>query len=248
MKPKIAVFDFASCEGCELQIVNLEENLLELLGEVDVVSFREAMKEHGDNYDIAFVEGSCTRKSDEARLKGIRKRAKIVVALGACATIGGINCLKNFQPMYKVKEIVYGKNAHMYETYPARPISAVIPVDFCIHGCPINRDELVSITKALLLGKKPEIPNYPICVECKRKGNQCVFEKGMFCLGPVARAGCGAICPSHGHACEGCRGYVDNPNRDSEMEVLEKYGLTVQDALKRLGMFLGYWEAPRYEQ
>lgn len=245
MKPKIGVFDFASCEGCELQIVNLEEDLLELLGEVDVVTFREAMKEHSDDYDIAFIEGTCTRKSDEARLKGIRKNAKIVVALGACATIGGINCLKNFQPMYKVKEIVYGDDAHMYETYPARPINAVINVDYYIHGCPINRDELLSVTKALLLGKTPEIPNHPVCVECKLKGNQCVFEKGMFCLGPVTRAGCGAICPSHGHACEGCRGYVDDPNRDSEMEVLEKYGLTVDDALKRLGMFLGYWEAPR---
>ncbi|NOZ20178.1 MAG: NADH:ubiquinone oxidoreductase [Planctomycetes bacterium] len=248
MKPKIAVFDFASCEGCELQIVNLEEGLLDLLGEVEVVSFREAMKEHSDNYDIAFVEGSCTRESDEARLKGIRKCAKIVVALGACATIGGINCLKNFQPMYKVKEIVYGDDAHRIETYPARPINAVIEVDHTIHGCPIHRDEFLSVTKALLLGKKPDIPNYPVCVECKLKGNQCVFEKGMFCLGPVTRAGCGAICPSHGHECEGCRGYVDNPNRDSEMEVLEKYGLTVEDALKRLGMFLGYWEAPRYEQ
>ena len=105
----------------------------------------------------------------------------------------------------------------------------------------------LSVTKALLLGKKPEIPNYPVCVECKLKENQCVFELGMFCLGPVTRAGCGALCPTNRHGCEGCRGYVDNPNRDSEMEVLEKHGLTVEDAMKRLGIFLGHWEAPRNE-
>jgi coenzyme F420-reducing hydrogenase gamma subunit len=242
MKPRIGVFDFASCEGCELQIVNLEEDVVGLVSAVDVVSFREAMKEHSDEYDIALVEGSITRQSDEARLKKIRENAKIVIALGACATIGGINALKNLHNLDEVKRIVYGDKADWFETYPTRPIDAVVPVDYYVHGCPIDRGELLSVLKALLLGKEPEIPNYPVCVECKLAENQCVFEKGMFCLGPVTRAGCKARCPSHGNACVGCRGLVDNPNKESEREVLEKYGLTVNDILAKFTLFGTYQE------
>ncbi|MEJ2113683.1 MAG: hypothetical protein P8X62_08355 [Flavobacteriaceae bacterium] len=163
MKPKIAFFDFAGCEGDQLQIANLEEEILDLLGQVEVVSFREVMKEHSDDYDIAFVEGSCTRQKDEERLKQIRENAKIVVAIGSCATIGGINSLKNYQDMEAVKRTVYGKNADLFETYPARPIDAVIPVDAYVHGCPIDKKEFLHVVKSLLLGKKPEIPNYPVC-------------------------------------------------------------------------------------
>jgi len=242
MKPKVGVFDFASCEGCELQIVNLEEDVVGLVSAVDVVSFREAMKEHSDDYDIAIVEGSITRESDEARLKGIRENAKILIAIGACATIGGINALKNAHDLDEVKKIVYGDKADWFETYPARPIDAVVKVDYKVHGCPIDRGELVSVVKALLLGKEPEIPNYPVCVECKLAENQCVFENGMFCLGPVARAGCSARCPSYGSACEACRGLVDNPNKEAHKEVLEKFGLTVDDVMAKFTLFGTYQE------
>jgi coenzyme F420-reducing hydrogenase gamma subunit len=129
MKPKVAFFDFAGCEGDQLQVANLEEELLDLLGQVDVVTFREVMKEQSDDYDIAFVEGSCTRLQDEDRLKKIRKNAKYVVAIGSCATIGGINSLKNYQDMDEVRRIVYGDKARLFDTYAARPIDAVIPVD-----------------------------------------------------------------------------------------------------------------------
>jgi len=242
MKPKVGIFDFASCEGCELQIVNLEEDVVGLVSAVDVVSFREAMKEHSDDYDIAIVEGSITRESDEARLKNIRENAKIVVALGACACIGGINALKNAHDLDEVKRIVYGDKADWFETYPARPIDAVVKVDYYVRGCPIDRDEFLSVVKSLLLGKEPEIPNYPLCVECKLAENQCVFEKGMFCLGPVTRAGCGARCPSFGSACVGCRGLVDNPNKEAQKEVLEKFGLTVDDVLAKFTLFGTYQE------
>jgi len=140
-KPKIAVFDFAGCEGDELQIVNLEEILLDVLGHVDVVNFREAMTEQSDDYDIAFIEGSCTRPSDEERLKEIRKNAKLVVAIGACATIGGINALKNHKPQEEVRRTVYGDQWELFDTYAARPIDAVIQVDAKVHGCPIDRTE-----------------------------------------------------------------------------------------------------------
>ena len=241
MKPKVAFFDFAGCEGDQLQIANLEEEILDLLGQVEVVSFREVMKEHSDNYDIAFVEGSCTRLQDEDRLKQIRKNASIVVAIGACATIGGINSLKNYQDMDVVKKTVYGENAHLFDTYLARPIDAVIPIDAYVHGCPITKDEFLHVVKSLLLGKKPEIPNYPVCVECKKNENVCAFERGEFCVGPVTRAGCNSCCVNEGTKCWGCRGLVDNPNENSQKEVLVEYGLSVDDAIDKFKLYFG-WE------
>ncbi len=245
MKPKIAFFDFSCCEGCQLQVVNLEAEMLDVIGAVDIVQFREAMTEKGEDYAIAFVEGSITREKDIPRLKKIREQAAIVVALGACATIGGVNCLKNFQPSDEVRKYVYGDKAGWYETFAARPIDAVIPVDYYIHGCPMHKAEFVRVVKALLLGKKPEIPTYPVCVECKRAGNVCVFELGMTCLGPVTRAGCGAWCPSYRDNCVGCRGLIPDPNANAEKGVLQKYGLTVEQAVGQFRLFLGYSEVAK---
>ena len=239
-KPRVAFFDFACCEGCQLQVYNLEEDLLKVLDAVEVVSWREAMKGHSDDYDIAFVEGSILRPSDELRLRQIRRNAKILVALGACATIGGINNIKNFQEQEEVRKFVYGNKALDYETYPARPLKAVVPVDFEIHGCPITRKEFTTVLKALLLGKKPEIPNYPVCVECKMAENICVFEKGKTCMGPVTRAGCEACCVAEGSICWGCRGLVDDPNIYSQVEVLAKYGLSVEDILRKFQLYADF--------
>ena len=244
-KPRIAFFDFASCEGCQLQVINLEEDLLQVVGAVEVVSFREAMKGHSDDYDIAFVEGSITRKSDEERLNGIRRCAKVLVALGSCAALGGINCLKNYHDQEYVRKLVYGDKALLYETYPARPLKAVVPVDFEIPGCPINRNEFAMVVKAFLLGKKPEIPNFPVCVECKMAENICVFEKGMTCMGPVTRAGCGACCVTEGSFCWGCRGLVDDPNADSQREVLATHGLSVRDVLGKFRLYTGFSEVAK---
>jgi coenzyme F420-reducing hydrogenase gamma subunit len=238
-KPRVAVFDFACCEGCQLQIVNLEEELLDLLGVADVVEWREAMSEQSHEYDIAIVEGSITRKEDEERLDIIRSRAKILIALGACATIGGINKLKNNFEMEDVKKCVYGKDAdkpHL-NTYPTKAAHEVVKVDYKVHGCPIDRDEFTYVLRSLLLGKKPEIPEYPVCVECKAKGNQCLWEKGQVCLGPIIRAGCGARCPSAGFRCFGCRGYIDNPNVDAAKEVMDKYNLTVEELKSKMVLF-----------
>jgi len=244
-KPRVAFFDFASCEVCQLQVINLEEDLLQVVGAVEVVSFREAMKGHSDDYDIAFVEGSITRDSDEERLNGIRRSAKVLVALGSCAALGGINCLKNFHDQEYVKKLVYGDKALLYETYPARPLKAVVPVDFEIPGCPINRNEFAMVVKAFLLGKKPEIPNFPVCVECKMAENICVFEKGMTCMGPVTRAGCGACCVTEGSVCWGCRGLVDDPNADSQRDVLATHGLSVQDVLGKFRLYTGFSEVAK---
>ncbi len=238
-KPRVAIFDFACCEGCQLQIVNLEEEILELLGSSDVIEWREAMSEQSREYDIAIVEGSITRPEDEERLWVIRSRTKVLIALGACATIGGINKLKNNFDLQDVKKCVYGKNANMphLDTTMTRAIDEVVKVDYKIHGCPIDRKEFTYILRSLLMGKTPEIPEWPVCVECKSKGNPCLWEYGQVCLGPIIRAGCGARCPSSGFRCFGCRGYIDNPNVDAAKDVIEKYGLNVEALKSKMVLF-----------
>jgi sulfhydrogenase subunit delta len=244
MKPKIAFFDFTSCEGCQLDSLNLDPtDLLDLLAAVDIVNFREVKTIRQNDYDIAFIEGSISRESEIPRLKSIREQAKILVALGACACIGGINCLKNHLPMDEALRIVYGDSAKYYDTIPARPINTVVPVDYYVRGCPPQPEELYKITKALLVGRKPEIPNYPVCVGCKIAGNICVFERGMTCLGPVTHAGCNAICVTAGRHCWGCRGLVDEPNTDSEKEILKKYGLTVDQVVEKFKIYTSFSEA-----
>lgn len=248
-KPKIAIFDFACCEGCQLQIVNLEEEILDLLGGADVVEWREAMSEKSDEYDIAIIEGSITRLEDEERLKLIRSRAKVLIALGACATMGGINKLKNNFDLDDVKKCVYGKAAHKphLHTGLTKGVDEVVDVDFYVHGCPIDRKEFTYIVRSLLMGKTPEIPDYPVCVECKAQGNPCLWESGQVCLGPIIRAGCGARCPSNGFRCFGCRGYVDNPNVEAARDVIEKYGLNVDDLKTKMVLFGSQQEPTIYE-
>jgi len=241
-KPKVAFFDFASCEGCQLTVVDSLQTHLDLLDAVEIVQFREAMTEKGEDYQIAFVEGSCTRESDEERLFKIRDQADLVVALGACAHTGCVNALKNIQPsLDEVREYVYGDKAEWYDTYPARPISAVIDVDAVIPGCPIDREEFVKVVKNVLLGKKPGIPDHPVCVECKLKENVCLLLEGKPCLGPITRAGCDAICPTYGDGCEGCRGLIPEPNENAMKDVLDEAGLTVKEIMSRMTMFNAYY-------
>ena len=240
-KPKVAFFDFACCEGCQLQVANLEEDIIKLLDLVDLVEFREVMTgSTSETYDIAFIEGSITRKSDEERLKDIRERSTLLVAYGQCAVNGGINRLKNvWHSMDDVKKCVYGDDSNMphLDTYPTKGVDEVVKVDLYIPGCPINRDEFLRMVKELSLGIMPRLPNYPVCVECKLKENICLFDKGVICLGPLARAGCGAICPSNGSPCEACRGTVDNPNKNAMHEILEKYNFTVEEIKRTINLF-----------
>jgi sulfhydrogenase subunit delta len=239
-KPKVAFFDFASCEGCQLTVVDALQTYPELLGAVEIVNFREASSRREDDFLIAFIEGSITREEDEPRLKKIREQAAILVALGACAHTGCVNALKNLQPLDDVRKYVYGDKAEWYPTYAARPISAVVQVDAVIPGCPIDRDEFVKVVKAMLVGKKPPVPDYPVCVECKLKGNVCMYHIGKTCIGPVTRAGCGAICPTYGDGCEGCRGFIPNPNENAMKDVLDEAGLTVEEIMAQMTMFNAY--------
>lgn len=239
-RPKVAFFEFTSCEGCQLTVIDSLQTHPELLDAVEIVRFREAMSEKGDDYQVAFIEGSCTRPSDEAPLKAIREKAQIVVALGTCAHLGGVNAIRNRFPLDDVRRYVYGDQAEWYETYPARPLEAVIPVDAVLPGCPIDRNEFVRAVKALLQGRLPAIPDYPVCVECKLKENVCIYQRGGTCLGPITRAGCDAICPTYGDGCEGCRGLIPHPNLDSLKTVLAEYGLSPDQIEAKMTLFLTY--------
>ena len=238
-KPKVAFFDFASCEGCQIELTNYGDNaFLELLNHIDIVEFREAMSEKSDAIDIAFIEGRCTRDQDLARLKSIRKRASFVIAYGACAVTGGINALKNHQKFFK--EYVYRDSADMphLRSDKARPISDAIPVDFEVPGCPMDKYELLQIVSHLLHGKQPVIPNYPVCVECKRNETVCRWDCQDYCLGVLAKAGCSAKCPGDGIPCDACRGFIDSPNEASLKRILiEKAGFSAKRAENQTRMF-----------
>ncbi len=247
-RPRVAIFDFTCCEGCQLQIVNLEEELLDLIDVVEVVEWREALTESSREYDIALIEGSISRPEDEKRLEIIRTRAKTLIAFGACATIGGVNKLKNNFEINEVKKCVYGKDANMpiLETEPVKAVDEVVKVDYKIHGCPIDKNEFTYILRSLLMGKKPEIPEWPVCVECKAKGNPCLWDYGQVCMGPVIRAGCGARCPSSGFRCFSCRGYIDNPNVYAAKDVIARHGSSIEMLKKKMTLF-GTGQGPTNE-
>ena len=238
-RPKVAFFDFTCCEGCQLQVADLEEQIIGLAGIIDIVEFREVLTGTAPAYDIALIEGSITRPEDEARVKEIRGRSKILVSFGACACTGGVNKLKNLRDLTTVRREVYGDkwNLPHLDTYATKAVHEVVKVDAFIPGCPIDRNEFLSIVKALAMGLEPKLPDYPVCVECKKKDNVCLFDIGMVCMGPVVRAGCDAICPTSKSPCEGCRGLIPDPNANSMKEVLAKNGLTPGDLFRMFTMY-----------
>ncbi len=239
-KPKVAFFDFTSCEGCQLNKLNLENHILDVLEHIDIVEFREAMDDKADEYDIAFIEGSLSTPSCINRIHDIRRRTKVLVALGSCASIAGVNAMKNNFPIEQVRETVYKEEKYRFPTLPAMPVSAVVKVDYEIHGCPMTIEEFIKVIKALVMGKEPQKPDQAVCVECKLNENECVFDKGMICLGPVTRGGCNAICPSFGQFCTGCRGLVPNVNTNGMIDILRSHGLTMDEAVKRMQLFNSY--------
>jgi sulfhydrogenase subunit delta len=208
MKPRIAIFSLTSCEGCSLSILELEDELLDLLGAVEIVNFREGMTERSWDIDVGFVDGAVSTPEDEREVTRYRECCKTLVAIGACACLGGVNTLKNHQEMESYRSYVYGERARWFPTTDARPISAVVKVDYELPGCPMNNREFLRLVKCLLAGVPFALPNYAVCVECKKAGNLCLYERGQMCLGPITRAGCNAICPHYGSKCEACRGLL----------------------------------------
>ncbi|MCJ7809461.1 MAG: NADH:ubiquinone oxidoreductase [Desulfobulbaceae bacterium] len=221
-KPRIAFFDFACCEGCQLTVLQLEETLLDLLDHVEVVAWREAMSGGSDDYDIAFCEGSIAGPEDMARIHRIRETAETVVSLGTCASIGCHNALRNAWSTKEVLELVYGDQWDQFKAVRVQPVASVISVDYRILGCPASLSEIKTVFKRILTGQPHPLSNDPVCVECKRKDNLCVLEKGLICLGPVTRCGCDAICTTYGDACQGCRGLVDEPHLMAMVRMFER--------------------------
>ena len=239
MKPKVAFFSFTSCEGCQLTVLECEDVLLDLVSQIDIVRFREASSLKRDDYEIAFIEGSVTRQDDLVRVRQIRERAGLVVALGACATSGGVNFMKNFHYLQRTRESVYGPQGEWFDTMQVQPLDAVIKVDHKVYGCPMTRGEFVETVKSLLLGRTPRIPQYPVCVECKMAENVCLFQRGETCLGPVIRGGCDALCPGLGTGCDGCRGLMPDHNLASLSQVMGEYGMSPEDVSRKLRLFNG---------
>jgi len=236
-KPKVAFFDFTDCEGCQLQFANMGSALLDITKLVDIVNFREIMSEGGQDYQVAFIEGSITTDNDVIRIKKIREKAKIIVALGACATIGGVNGIKNRTPLEIAKQRVYGEKQDTVSTIKAMPVHKVVKVDYFIHGCPVYIPEVLTVIKCILMGKPYVVPNYAMCTECKINENVCRYEKDQECMGPVTRAGCNSWCVNNGNRCYGCRGLVDNPAADSQKDILLKYGLKLEEILKHFTLY-----------
>ncbi len=237
-KPKVAFFDFACCEGCQLQVANFGEALLDILGAVDVVEFREVMSETWDqSYDVSIIEGSITTTHAVEKIKKIRERSRILIAYGSCATLGGVNGMKNNYPLEEIRERVYGDKAHFFETIPTMAVHEVVDVDYFIYGCPIYPPELVAVLKSVLGGTTYAVPDKSVCVECKLNENVCLYEKGVTCLGPVTRAGCNSWCTNNGNICYGCRGLVTNPNKDSMTSVLKKYDIPLEHVMNKMNMY-----------
>ena len=221
VKPKIGLFDLTGCNGCLTVLLNQPE-ILDIAKVTKIVSFRLASEgKIRGRYDVSFVEGYAGDEEEIEVLKKIRENSNILVALGACACTGGIQTIRNFLNLEEVKEYVY-PNSPTIKLVEAKPIDAHVKVDFYIPGCPVNGREVVEAVKAFILGKNPEIPNYPVCVECKIRETECVLIKGTPCLGPVTRGGCGAPCPAVGYICDGCRGPVKEANIASEAEILKQ--------------------------
>src|SRR5579872_335366 len=216
-KPKLAVWKFASCDGCQLSILDCEDELLAVAGAIDIANFPEASRAvvRGP-YDVSLVEGSITTAHDAERIKEVRAQSKTLISIGACATAGGIQALRNFKDVKEFVSAVYAHPEYISTLETSSPISAHVPVDFELHGCPVNKLQLVEVLNAYLNGRRPVTPAYSVCVECKTRGNVCVMvAHGTPCLGPVTHAGCNALCPAYNRGCFGCFGPMESPNTAS---------------------------------
>ena len=237
-RPRMAVFDFTSCEGCELQLANKEETLVPFLEAIEVVSFREVSSAHSDDYEIALIEGAITRDDEVARLKRIRAQAKVLVALGSCACFGGVNRLKNAFDLADANREVYGDMPK--QTLPTRSVGEVVDVDLQISGCPVSKDEVERIVQHLIWDVQYQFPAYPVCLECKQRYTVCMCEKGQLCLGPITMGGCDAPCPAAGQGCWGCRGPAEEPNFDEFFCIAKDRGFDRRVVDERLAFFGGF--------
>lgn len=215
-KPRLAVWKFSSCDGCQLSILDCEDELLTIAGALDICYFVEASREMLPGpYDISMVEGSITTPHERELIREVRNQSKFLMTIGACATAGGIQSLKNFANVKDYINLVYAKPEYIHTLDTATAIADHVKVDFELRGCPINKEQLMEVVAAMLHGRRPNVPTYSVCVECKKRDTPCVLVRGQPCMGPVTQAGCGAICPAHNRGCYGCFGPTEDPNATS---------------------------------
>lgn len=248
-KPKLAVWKFSSCDGCQLSLLDCEDELLAVAGAVEIAYFLEATRvEIKGPYDVSLVEGSITTPHDAARIRKIRKQSKVLITIGACATAGGIQALKNFRDVDGFINAVYAHPEYIDTLKTSTAIQDHVAVDFELRGCPINKYQLLEVLNAFLNGRKAVIPAHSQCVECKMAGTVCVtVAQGRPCLGPVTQAGCGNLCPGHDRGCYGCFGPKEQPNTASLAKRMADLGVGRRDIAQAFRSFTANAEAFRQE-
>lgn len=247
-RPKLAVWKFASCDGCQLSLLDCEDQLLALAEELEIAYFVEASsaKVKGP-YDLSLVEGSVTTPHDAERIKQVRKVSRFLVTIGACATSGGIQALRNFGDVGEWTPLVYANPQYISTLAESTPISAHVKVDLELHGCPIDKGQLVETISAFLGGRRPNLPATSVCFECKARGTPCVLvANGTPCLGPVTRAGCGALCPAFARGCFGCFGPMETPNTEALAARWKELGVDERGLVRAFRTF--YAAAPPFEE
>lgn len=237
--PRLGVWKFASCDGCQLTLLDCEDELLTIAEHVQINTFLEASSSViGGPYDVSIVEGSITTPDDERRIREIRDHSKVLVTVGACATSGGVQALRNFADVAEFASVVYAQPEYIATLATSTPASAHVTVDYQLQGCPIDRRQLLDTLSALLIGRKPALPAKTVCTECKMRGVTCVVvAEGIPCLGPVTHAGCGALCPSYHRGCYGCFGPTATPNSAALIPLLRRDGMSGDDVERVFSTF-----------
>ncbi len=232
--PTLAVWKFSSCDGCQLSVLDCEDELLTLAGEIEIAYFLEATSATvAGPYDVSLVEGSITTPHDAERIQEVRRQSRALITIGACATAGGIQALRNFADVEAFTSIVYASPDYISTLRTSTPISAHVPVDFELNGCPIDKHQLLEVIAAHLHGRRPRVRAHSVCIECKRRGNVCVMvAHGTPCLGPVTHAGCGAVCPAYDRGCYGCFGPMETPNTAALSERVAQLGADELDLVR----------------
>ena len=248
-RPRLAVWKFASCDGCQLSLLDCEDELLAVADQLDIAYFAEASRRMMRGpYDLSLVEGSITTPGDAERILRVRRLSRRLVTIGACATAGGIQALRNFADVGEIAAAVYPSPEYLKTLATSTPISAHVPVDFELRGCPIDKGQLLEFIKAFLIGRKPSIPGHSVCHECKLRGTVCVMvAHGTPCLGPVTQPGCGAICPAYGRGCYGCFGPAETPNTAAIAREFSSLGVAERDIARVFRTFNAAAEAFRKE-
>jgi sulfhydrogenase subunit delta len=248
-KPRIAVFKFASCDGCQLSLVDAEDELLAVAAAVEIAHFPEVTRRSiRGPYDVGLVEGSITTAADVERIREVRKQCRALITLGACATAGGIQSLRNWKDVKDYARLIYASPSVISALDRSMPIGSYVHVDFELRGCPINKYQLIEVISAFVNKRKPNIPTHSVCIDCKLRGNVCVMAgHGVPCLGPVTQAGCGALCPAVHRGCYGCFGPMENPNTGSLARQFAAMNMSRNDVMRAFRGFNAYAEAFRKE-